>query len=192
MLNKTQFFYYWNTLIYRFNAIFKKNKWLLFFIFSRLCWPRRRTLYASSLKTFRVCPSCHNMSPFNWAVWQWQPSSSWIKRVSRVLLSCSHASVRAGPDPETDAAAGDGGSSAKDGGDVNGAGRLGERPGELGRKTAALQNDQTQPEAQPRDLLSGGFLRSSQHARWRTGSPAPWCGRCEAHCAEERRPGPQQ
>lgn len=93
--------------------------------------------------------------------------------MSRVLLRCSHASVRAGPDPEADAAAGDGGSSAKNSGDVDGAGRFGERPGKPGRKTAALQNDQTQPEAQPRDLLSGGFLRSSQHAHWLTGSPAP-------------------
>lgn len=100
-------------------------------------------------------------------------TSSEINRVSRVALRCGHASVRAGPDPEADAAAGDGGSPAADVGDLDGAGRLGERPGELGRKTAALQDYQTQPEAHPGELLSGGFLRSSQHAHGLTGSPVP-------------------
>ncbi len=154
-----------------------------------------RTLYTSSPKTFPV-PRVITWSSLNWAIWQWhQPGASWIKnknRIDRGFVRRSHASLRTGRDPEGDAAAGDSGCSPADSGDFDGAGCGGEGPGEPGGATAALQDNQTQPEAQPRDLLSGRFPRGPRHPHGLAGSPAPRCGRGEAHCAEEGRRGSRQ
>lgn len=70
--------------------------------------------------------------------------SAILKLVRRAFLGRSHASLRAGPDPEGDAAAGDRGRSPADSEDFDGAGRGGEGPGESGGETAALQDNQTQ------------------------------------------------
>lgn len=110
----------------------------------------------------------------------------------RGLVRSSHASLRAGPHPEDDAAAGDSGCSPADDGDFDGAGRGGEGPGEPGRETAALHDDKTQPESQTRLLLSHRFLLGPEHPHGLTESPAPRCGRGEAYCAEEGRPVVQQ
>lgn len=112
--------------------------------------------------------------------------------MNRGLLRRRHASLRAGSDPEGDAAAGDSGCSPADSGDLDGAGRRGERPGEPGRETAALQDGQTQSEAQPGGLLSARFLRCPQHPQRLAGSSAPRCGRGEAHRVEEGPRGFQQ
>lgn len=112
--------------------------------------------------------------------------------MNRGFLHRSHASLRTGPDPEGDAAAGDVGRPPADGGELDAAGRGGEGPGEPGGKTVALRDHQTQPEAQPRSVLSHRFLLGHQHPLGVTGSSAPGCGRGEAHCAEEGRPGFQQ
>lgn len=112
--------------------------------------------------------------------------------MKRGLLHYTHASLRAGLDSEGDAAAGNGGCAPEDCGDPDGARRRGEGPGELGGEAAALQDDQTQPAAQQRDLLSSGLLCCSEHRQWPAGPPAPRRGRGETHGAEEGRAGGQQ
>ena len=125
---------------------------------------------------------------------RWQSSTA--GRVKHVwlegLLLRSHASLRAGPDPEGDAAAGDGGGSAADRGESDGAGRRGEEPGEPGREAAALQDHQAQREAQPRIILSARLLRGPRHPPGRPEPPAAGRGRGEAHHAEEGRQGSGQ
>ncbi len=146
-------------------------------------------LFTSSLN-----PRVITWPSLNGLFWQCQQLKAELKRVNliRGFLRWSHASLRTGPDPEGDAAAGDSGCSPADGGDFDGAGRGGQELGESRRETAALQDNQTQPEAQPRSLFSGRFPRSPKHPHRLTGSPAPWCGRGEAHCAQEGCPGLQQ
>lgn len=107
-------------------------------------------------------------------------------------MSLRHASLRAVTDSESDATAGDGGSSSADGGDLDRAGRCGEEPGEPWGETAALQDNQTQSETRPRGLLSGGLPRSARYTHGLTGPPAPRRGRGEALRPEEGRPGYSQ
>lgn len=61
--------------------------------------------------------------------------------MNRGFVCRSHASLRTGPDPEGDAAPGDIGCSPADSGDFDGAGRCGERPGELGGETVTLHDN---------------------------------------------------
>lgn len=112
--------------------------------------------------------------------------------MNRGFLRRHHASLRTVCDPEGDAAARDGGGCPAGCGDFDGERRRGEGPGKPWGKTFALQDQQTQPETQSRILLSGRFLRSTQHPYRCPGPTASRCRRGEAQRAQEGRTGFQQ